>query len=194
MVLVAKRSGNVLAAIFAVVIFAVVIFAWSGIALSAAPACQQDYEAAEAKCTTTLAACGNCPELAAILNNLGGLYYTTGRYAEAGALYQRALSLREVQAGTMALALLPPLNNLALLYRETADYAHALKYAELAVSIVDLDQAAEPADGAASFANLGAILEVQGEIGDAKKWLEGALGIREPVRGVRHFLVAATVS
>ena len=54
---------------------------------------------AESTFRSALADCENCAALTSILNNLGEVYYATGRYAAAGPLYERALALREAQAG-----------------------------------------------------------------------------------------------
>ena len=134
---------------------------------------------AESTFRSALADCENCAALSSILNNLGEVYYATGRFAAAGPLYERALALREAQAGPDAPVLLPLLNNLALLYRETADYGRAFRFAERARSIAESHNAVETADGAAAFANLGAIEQVQGNLVGARKELGRALSIRE---------------
>jgi tetratricopeptide (TPR) repeat protein len=149
---------------------------------------------AETELTRAIEACGKCPDLPALLNNLGGLYHTQGRYKLAAPLYEKALGLREAEGGMTALALLPPLNNLALLYRDTADYKRAREFAERAVSIVQLTRASESAEGAASYANLGAILEVQGQTREAEERLEHALAIREKLFGPIDISVADTLS
>ena len=110
---------------------------------------------AESTFRSALADCENCVALGSILNNLGEVYFVTGRFSAAGPLYERALALREAKEGSDALVLLPLLNNLALLYRETADYARALRFAERARSIAELHNAVETAEGGTAFANLG---------------------------------------
>ncbi len=82
--------------------------------------------------------------------------------------------------------LLPLLNNLALLYRETADYGRALRFAERARSIAELHNAVETTDGAAAFANLGAIQQMQGRSGGGQEIAEPrALDPREPACAIR---------
>ena len=134
---------------------------------------------AESTFRSALADCENCVALSSILNNLGEVYYSTGRFAAAGPLYERALALREKQEGPDTLVLLPLLNNLALFYRETADYGRALHFAERARSIAESHNAVETTDGAAAFANLGEIQQVQGDLAEARKSLSRALSIRE---------------
>lgn len=134
---------------------------------------------AESMFRSALADCENCAALSSILNNLGEVYYATGRFAAAGPLYEKSLALREAQAGPDAPVLLPLLNNLALLYRETADYGRALRFAERARNIAESHNAVETADGAAAFANLGAIQQLQGDLAGARKSQGRALSIRE---------------
>jgi tetratricopeptide (TPR) repeat protein len=143
---------------------------------------------------SALADCENCAALTSILNNLGEVYYATGRYSAAGPLYEKALVLREAQAGPDALVLLPVLNNLALLSRETADYGRALHFAERARSIVELHNATETAEGAAAFATLGEILQRQGDLEGARKWLNRALSIGESLFAPSDPRIAETLS
>jgi tetratricopeptide (TPR) repeat protein len=149
---------------------------------------------AESVFRSALVDCDNCAALSSILNNLGEVYYATGRFAAAGPLFERALALREKQEGPDALALLPLLNNLALLYRETADYGRALRFAERAQSIVELHNRAETAEGAAVFANLGEIQQMQGDLAGARRWLGRALSIRERLLAPSDPLIAESLS
>src|SRR5579872_2315188 len=61
---------------------------------------------AESTFRSALADCDDCAALSSILNNLGEVYYATGRFAAAGPLYERALALREKQERPDAMALL----------------------------------------------------------------------------------------
>jgi tetratricopeptide (TPR) repeat protein len=58
-------------------------------------------------------------------NNLGSLYQTQGRYAEAEPLYQRSLAIREKAFGTDHVAVALSLHNLAAFYDEQGRYAEA---------------------------------------------------------------------
>ena len=147
---------------------------------------------AESTFRSALADCENCAALSSILNNLGEVYYATGRFAAAGPLYERALSLREKQEGTDAAALLPLLNSLALLYRETADYGRARRFAERARGIAESHNAAETVEGASAFSNLGAIEQMQGDLAGARKSLGRALSIREGLLAPSDPLIAET--
>jgi len=149
---------------------------------------------AESMFRSARADCENCAALTSILNNLGEVYYATGRFAAARPLYEKALALREAQAGPDALVLLPLLNNLAKLSRETADYARALGFAQRARSIAELQNAGETVEGAAAFANLGEIEEVQGDLAGSRKYLARALSIRERLLPPSDPRIAETLS
>ena len=59
------------------------------------------------------------------LNNLAGLYKSTGRYAQAEPLYVRSLAIREQQLGADHPDTAQSLNNLAALYKSMGRYAEA---------------------------------------------------------------------
>ena len=57
--------------------------------------------------------------MATSLNNLAGLYYTQGQYAQAEPLLKRALMIQEKALGPDHPAVATSLENTAFLYRET---------------------------------------------------------------------------
>ena len=65
------------------------------------------------------------PRSRSSLNNLAASTHTTGDYARAEPLYQRALGIREQALGQSIPDVAASLNNLAELYRTTGDYAKA---------------------------------------------------------------------
>ena len=65
------------------------------------------------------------PEVAGGLNNLGALYLSTDRCAEAAPLFQRAIAIGEKTLGPKHPDLASRLNNLALVYHATGRYAAA---------------------------------------------------------------------
>jgi CHAT domain-containing protein len=63
--------------------------------------------------------------VAASLNNLGAVYYQTGRYAEVEQLYQQALAVQRVALGETHPNIAASLNNLAELYKSMGNYEQA---------------------------------------------------------------------
>ena len=63
--------------------------------------------------------------MAKILHNLAIVYKEQGKYAEAEALYKRALEIKEKALGADHPAVAMTLNNLAVLYQGQAKYADA---------------------------------------------------------------------
>ena len=134
------------------------------------------------------------PQFATALHNLAAVYRAQGRFAEALPLYERALELRQAVAGPNDPTLLPLLNNLALLYRDLADLNRARRTAARAISIAESQGVVETADGAAGFRALGAVLEAQGRIAEAKVALRRAMAIDERVLGPDHPSTADTIN
>jgi tetratricopeptide (TPR) repeat protein len=66
------------------------------------------------------------PEVAYSLNSLAGLYQDQRRYADAEALYKRALAIREKAVGPQHPEFAASLNDLADLYKDQGRYADAL--------------------------------------------------------------------
>lgn len=67
----------------------------------------------------------NSADLALNLNNIAGLYYAQGLYAEAEPLFRRALAIREKLFGSLHPDVALSLNNLALLYNDQGNYHEA---------------------------------------------------------------------
>jgi tetratricopeptide (TPR) repeat protein len=68
----------------------------------------------------------NDPDVATILNNLGGLYAKQGRYVDAESLYKRSLEIREKALGREHPDVALSLNNLAELYLTQSRYSEAI--------------------------------------------------------------------
>ena len=96
----------------------------------AALARQQHYLEAEAKYRAALGFCENseatpaCPDLPAILNNLGSLYYATSQYRKAEAPLIRAITLWS-DSDPLSMELSIAIHNLAAAYRAEARYSEA---------------------------------------------------------------------
>jgi tetratricopeptide (TPR) repeat protein len=104
------------------------------------------------------------------------------------------LNLRESREGSTAFTLLPILNGFALLQRDIGDYSTSRQLVERAASIAELYRDRESVDAADSFGTLGQILELQGNLADAKAWLARALMIRERCFGPESATVVGTLS
>src|SRR5512138_810691 len=90
---------------------------WAGFLLTAVLASGQ-YADSEKEFQAALQRCeqAHCPELPAILNSLGGLYYELGRYGDAQPLLLRAVETLQQAKGDSRL-LTAALGNLAAVYR-----------------------------------------------------------------------------
>ena len=73
--------------------------------------------------------------MATSLNNLALLYYTQGQYAQAGALYQRALAIGEKALGPDHPHVATTLGNMAALYRKSGREEEAAALDERAAAI-----------------------------------------------------------
>ena len=76
------------------------------------------------------------PDVAQSLNNLATLYHDQGKYAEAEALYFRALAIREESLGPNHPDVATALNNLAALYESQDREAEAERLRERARGIM----------------------------------------------------------
>lgn len=136
------------------------------------------YPEAEAKYQSALSACAptTCPELAAILNNLGSLYYALGRRPEASPLLARAVEIWS-KADPAPDGLGAALHNLAAVYRAQGRYSEAAALYERALKF------REDRGGSASLALLplldGLALadREQGEYERARQAMDRALAI-----------------
>ena len=75
--------------------------------------------------------------MARTLHNLASVYNAQGKYAEAEALYKRALEIKEKALGADHPSVAMTLNNLAVLYQGQAKYADAAGLYERALAIQD---------------------------------------------------------
>ncbi|MEI6260247.1 MAG: tetratricopeptide repeat protein, partial [Deltaproteobacteria bacterium] len=119
-------------------------------------------------------------------NNLAGLYYTTGRYAEAEPLYKRALTIYEKVLGPEHASTTASLNNLAGLYYTTGRYAEAEPMLKRALAIREKVLGPEHADTATSLNSLAVLYKTTGRYAEAEPMLKRALAIREKVLGPEH--------
>jgi tetratricopeptide (TPR) repeat protein len=122
-------------------------------------------------------------QLEIAMRNLGAVYCSEGRFAEAIPLYQEAIRLREARAGLGDLGLLASLQGLALVYVDSGDLRHSRSIANRALAIGRLHHDEQSADAASGFLALGSMLAAQGKLSEAKSWMEAALRVRNLLYG-----------
>jgi eukaryotic-like serine/threonine-protein kinase len=128
------------------------------------------------------------------LANLAGVHDSTGSYAEAKALHERALAIEERALGPEHPSVATSLNNLALVHRATGSYAEAKALQERALGIRERALGPHHPDVAQSLNNLAGVHYGTGSYAEAKALLERALAIREQVLGPHHPDVAASLN
>jgi eukaryotic-like serine/threonine-protein kinase len=128
------------------------------------------------------------------LANLANLHYATGSYAEAAALHERALAIRERALGPEHPDVAASLNNLAIVHQVTGSYAEAKALHERALAIKEQALGPDHPDVASSVANLAEVHRVTGSYADAKALHERALAIREQALGLEHPHVASSLN
>ena len=125
---------------------------------------------------------------AGVRNALGILCKDTGRYLEAGLLYQQALDSAPDSGARANLY-----HNLAGLAHAQGDYAAAEEPARAAVKLRTSTEGASHPDVAADLAVLGAVLYEQHRYGEAEDLFNHALGIVENRYGPDHDEVAVNL-
>jgi CHAT domain-containing protein/Tfp pilus assembly protein PilF len=134
------------------------------------------------------------PDVATSLNNLAGLYYSQGRYADAEPLYQRSLAIREKALGRDHPDLAQSLNNLAGLYDSQGRYADAEPLYQRALAIREKALGRDHPDLAQSLNNLAVLYKSQGRYADAEPLFQRSLAIYEKVLGRDHPDVALSLN
>lgn len=112
------------------------------------------------------------------LNNLAGIYRVQAKYAEAEALYRRALAIAENAVGPDHPAVAAGLNNLALLYDDRAKYAEADPLYQRALAIREKALGPEHPDVAQTLENYAVLLRKIDRGAEAAKLEARARGIR----------------
>jgi eukaryotic-like serine/threonine-protein kinase len=128
------------------------------------------------------------------LANLAHVHYASGSYAEAEALYQRALAIREQALGPDHPDVATSLNNLAAVHGATGSYAEARALHERALAIRKQAVGPDHPDVAASLANLAHAHLATGSYARARASYERALAIREQALGPDHPDVALSLT
>ena len=128
----------------------------------------------------------NHPDVAAVINSLGGIYWYKGDYVKAEPLFQRALSIRENALGSEHLDVATSLNNFALLCREKGNYTEAESLIQRSLEIREKALGSEHPDVATSLDNLAIIARLKGNYAKAETLNRRAIDIMEKTQGPEH--------
>ena len=129
-----------------------------------------------------------------VLNGSGWYLWEQGRYAEARAFYERALSIVERVLGPDDPEVPRTLNNLANVYWSQGRYTEAQSLTERGLAIRERVLGANHPDVASSLNTLGLQYREHGRFEEAMVLLARALAIRELALGPEHPLVAHSLS
>ncbi len=132
--------------------------------------------------------------LATSLNNLGLLYQTQGKYAQAEPLYKRSLAIWEKGLGSEHPQVAIGLNNLAALYQAQGRYAQAEPFFQRSLAILEKVLGPAHPHVAQGLNNLAALYVDQGKYAQAEPFFQRSLAIREKVLGPEHPHVAQSLN
>ena len=139
-------------------------------------------------------AAANSSDLALSLNNIAGIYYAQGLYAEAEPLFLRALAIREKTLGSSHPDLATSLNNMAELYKAQSRYVEAEPLYNRALAISEKIVPADNLDVAVSLNNLAEYNGTLDKFDVATSLSLRALAIREKLLGQDHPDVAMSLN
>ena len=111
----------------------------------------------------------NHPDVAAVLNNLGGLEAAQGRYEAAQPLIERALSIRQTALGPEHVSTAESLSNLALLYAAEGKATAAESLYQRAIDIFEKKSGTERAPLDTVLDNYAALLHDTGRTAHAEE-------------------------
>lgn len=133
-------------------------------------------------------------EVATVLNNLGLLLRTTGRYSEAQPVLRESLKLHRKILGNEHPEVATSLNNLALNLHLMMDLESAEPLYREALSIRRRVFGEENTRVASTLNNLAALLHLKGDLEDAESLHRQALDIRQSVHGEDHLDVIGSLT
>ncbi|MGE3989718.1 tetratricopeptide repeat protein [Pseudorhodoplanes sp.] len=120
------------------------------------------------------------------LINKGDIYWSTGKFADAELLYQRALIIREKTLGENHLYVADTLTNLAIAQLQQAKYADAEKSQRRAFLIRQTALGAVHPETNAALNNLSTMLRTLGKLTEAETVLNQGLAAQEAILGHEH--------
>ncbi len=124
------------------------------------------------------------------LNNLGAVHRVGGEYAEARAVFERALAIREKALGPDHPDVADSLHNLGDVHRLIGDYAAATTVFEQVLAIREKALGPDHPSVADSLSVLGTVRRLLGDQTEVREVFERALAIREKALGPDHSSVA----
>lgn len=135
------------------------------------------------------------PEATGQVLNQAGIYLKgRAQFAEAKALYERALKIDEKTYGPDHPEVATDVNNLGSVLKDLGDLAGAKQCCERALKIGEKNHGPDHPKVAVCVNNLGEVLRAQGDLAGAKKCFERALKIGESTFGPDHPQVATCVN
>jgi tetratricopeptide (TPR) repeat protein len=130
---------------------------------------------------------------ATLLRNAGFYLHQRAQYADAEALYQQALAIRERVCGQEHPDTAESLSKLAWLYKDQGKYAKAERLEQQGLAIREKVLGPEHSETATSVHNLASLYFNQGRYGEAEPLFQRALRTKEKVRGPDHRETAITL-
>jgi CHAT domain-containing protein/tetratricopeptide (TPR) repeat protein len=128
------------------------------------------------------------------LASLADVYWRQGKYAEAEALYKRAVVIREKVLGKDHSGVADYLNNLGLILNDQGKYAEAEGLYNRALAIYDKAQNTRQPLVARTLSNLAGVYTHQGKYSEAEALYKRALEIKEKALGADQLSVAMTLN
>jgi serine/threonine-protein kinase len=128
-----------------------------------------------------------------LLSNLASVMYTRGKYDQARALFERALSLQE-KTRSNSLDVASTLNNLGLVHYKQGKYERAASYHRRVLAIREARLGRDHPMVASALNNLGITTERQGKYEEARAYFRRALTIKEATLGAEHPTLAGTLN
>ncbi|HZZ27629.1 MAG TPA: tetratricopeptide repeat protein [Pirellulales bacterium] len=125
---------------------------------------------------------------------LGFVQQHAGKYAEALANFQQALTIDEKALGSDDCEVATDLNNLAGLYQDQGNYAEALPLYQRSLKIREKALGPDHTDVSQSLNNLAGLYQDQGNYADALPLFQRAIKIDEKALGPDHLFVATDVN
>jgi tetratricopeptide (TPR) repeat protein len=124
------------------------------------------------------------------LNELAGVFYTTGRFIEAEQLIRRALVINEKNHGSEHIEVATQLNNLATLLKDTNRLGEAEPLIRRALDIDERNYGPDHPTVAIMLNNLAQLLQSTSRLEEAELLMRRALTIDEKSNGLEHPKVA----